>query len=122
MAISALHQAFRDTVMRGESELAFYGFVAGVAEVRLGLPEQAGLQPTSLFSRPHQGKHLGLRSHARIPLLGINSGQMWRMTGLAIHPAQFVFRPIEGRLIMTCVMTSETSFGILGSRFAETED
>ena len=30
------------------------------------------------------------------PYLRSYAGQMWRVTGLAIHAPQFVFRPIEG--------------------------
>ena len=61
VAVGALHQSFGDTVMDRQGKLGFDRAVTGVAGLRLGLLEQAVVQPADLVRKLRDLEEVGLR-------------------------------------------------------------
>ena len=90
VAIRAFHQSFGDAMMRGQSVLGLYRFVALITKVRLRLAQKPGLQPPGFLGRTYRHENLSLCPNGGIPFDRTEPCQMRRVTRLTVDSAQLV--------------------------------
>ena len=61
VTVGTIHRAFRDTMMRRQSELRLNVAVTSIAQFRLRLDELAIVQPAGLFRQPRHIEEVPLR-------------------------------------------------------------
>jgi len=110
VAIGAFHQAFRQAVMGRQRELRLNVAVASKAQLRLGLLQEAVMEPAGLLWQSWYRKEVNL-GDTQIDTLRIPGSlhQVSRMTVHAGDPVLHVGRMVKRRLIPAALMASETA-------------
>src|SRR5262245_23206572 len=95
VAIRALHETFAHFVPVRQRELTLDRFVAGEAEAGLRCAQHLVIEPLNFSRSPGFCKELWLATHQLRQLFGGNSGQVRRVTSLAIQSVEFVFGSLK---------------------------
>jgi hypothetical protein len=112
MAVRALHETLGYAMMRGKRELCFNRLMTAIAKIGLGFPQESRFQPACFLLGAKGYEELRLGSKAGVTLRVGDSGQMRRVTSLAVDGPQLVLGPIEERLIETGLMASQAAVGV----------
>ena len=120
VAIGALHQPFRHSVMSGQCELRLDRRMTGETQLRLRLCEQALIQPAVLLGQCRPGKEWPLR-RGRFHVVSIPGPfqQMRGVTLLARDALQLVFGAVVSILVLAGVVARQAARGILRGLAAE---